>query len=99
MTKPAQVTPYPLRMPDDLRRRLEGSADSIGRSLNAEIVDRLERSFHGTHIAGLSVEDVMKVTDHVIKTLYTDYVPRASVEAAPAAPAPRSRRAPGKPKL
>lgn len=97
MTKPVQVPPYPLRMPDDLRERLQSSANIIGRSLNAEIIDRLEQSFYQAPLAGLSVEDVMKVTDHVIKTLYTDFVPRASVEPASTAPAPR-KRTPPKPK-
>lgn len=83
-------------MQPDLKARLEGAATASGRSLNAEIVDRLERSFHGTHLAGLSVEDVMRVTDHVIKALHTADVPRASGEAAPTTPAPRPRRAPAK---
>jgi hypothetical protein len=34
-----------LRMPQELRERLAASADASGRSLNREIVDRLERSF------------------------------------------------------
>jgi hypothetical protein len=34
-----------LRMPQELRERLAASADAAGRSLNREIVERLERSF------------------------------------------------------
>lgn len=43
--KPKQPTPYPLRMPDDLRSKLEEEANKIGRSLHAEIIARLEQSF------------------------------------------------------
>lgn len=45
MEEKPRTTPYPLRMPDDLRAKLETSAKSGARSLHAEIVARLERSF------------------------------------------------------
>lgn len=38
MTTPAQTTPFPLRMPPELRERLEARAKSNGRSANSEIV-------------------------------------------------------------
>ena len=41
MTKPSQTTPYPLRMPEELRARLESDAKLAGRSLQAEILRRL----------------------------------------------------------
>lgn len=41
------ISPYPIRMPPDLRRALEDSAKSGARSLHAEIIARLERSFEG----------------------------------------------------
>jgi hypothetical protein len=34
-----------LRMPEELRGRLSASADEAGRSLNSEVVRRLEQSF------------------------------------------------------
>jgi predicted HicB family RNase H-like nuclease len=37
-----------LRLPTDLRRRLAGAAVGNGRSLNAEIVQRLRRSLEGS---------------------------------------------------
>lgn len=40
-----QTKPYPLRMGDGLRSKLEDQAREMGRSLNAEIVGRLEESF------------------------------------------------------
>ena len=94
----SHIAPFGVRMQPDLKARLEGAATSSGRSLNAEIIDRLERSFSEAPLAGLSVEDVMKVTDHVIKTLFADYVPRVAAEQDVAPVAPRPRRAPGKPK-
>ena len=40
-----RTTPYPLRMSDELRAKLEGAAMAGARSLHAEIVARLETSF------------------------------------------------------
>jgi len=40
-----QKLSYPLRMPDELRLKLENEAKKVGRSLHAEIVARLEQSF------------------------------------------------------
>jgi plasmid stability protein len=45
MTERNQKPPYPLRIPDELRTALEAFAAQHGRSLNAEITDRLEKSF------------------------------------------------------
>lgn len=39
------INPFGLRMQPELRARLEAAATESGRSLNAEIVDRLEASF------------------------------------------------------
>jgi hypothetical protein len=39
-----QQKPYPLRMPAELREALEETAKSNGRSVNAEIVARLQES-------------------------------------------------------
>jgi len=43
-----QPKPYPLRMPDEMRTYLQESADNSGRSLNAEIVHRLQASIDNT---------------------------------------------------
>lgn len=45
MKEKVQVTPYPLRLPPDLRETLEAICKENGRSLNAEIVLRLNQSF------------------------------------------------------
>lgn len=42
---PTRIAPYGLRMPPDLKERVQAAADASGRSMNAEIVHRLEQSF------------------------------------------------------
>jgi hypothetical protein len=44
-TKIASIPPFGLRMQSGLKRRLEEAAKADGRSLNSEIVARLEQSF------------------------------------------------------
>jgi hypothetical protein len=39
------ISPYPIRMPSELRQRLEESAKQGARSLHAEIISRLEASY------------------------------------------------------
>ncbi len=43
------ITPYGLRMPPDLRAKLQNKADLVGRSLNSEIVARLRESVDVTY--------------------------------------------------
>ncbi|OQX04483.1 MAG: hypothetical protein BWK73_36070 [Thiothrix lacustris] len=40
-----QVNPYPIRLTKELRERLEASAKEASRSLNAEMIRRLEASY------------------------------------------------------
>jgi predicted DNA-binding protein len=42
-----RVNPYPIRLPPPLRKRLEAIAKANGRSLNAEMLLRLEASLDG----------------------------------------------------
>lgn len=42
---PTRIPPYGLRMPPDLKQRVEASAKANGRSLNAEIVTALEYQY------------------------------------------------------
>lgn len=44
MSEAKQKPPYPLRMPDGMKSALQEAANKRQRSLNAEIVDRLEMS-------------------------------------------------------
>lgn len=54
------VSPYPLRMPAELRASLEASAVEVGRSLHAEILARLE---------GALVADRRAVPDELVDTI------------------------------
>jgi len=47
MRRPLELVAYALRLPPDLKLRLEAAADRNGRSLNSEIVQRLEKSVDG----------------------------------------------------
>ncbi len=42
---PKQVPPYGLRLPPDLKERVQAAAKANNRSLNAEIVAALERAY------------------------------------------------------
>jgi len=51
MEEKSRTIPYPLRMPDELRAKLEEAARAGSRSLHAEIVARLSSTFHDPLIA------------------------------------------------
>ena len=58
-----QPPSYPLRMPQELRERLTEAAKANNRSMNAEIVARLERSFTaGEEIEELAFESAFEAT-------------------------------------
>ena len=61
MTKIPQPTPFPLRMPEELRARIEVLAKSNGRSANAEIVAVLDAATGGGLLHHLPVEELLKV--------------------------------------
>lgn len=46
MDSEKRTAPYPLRMPDEMREHLQQRANSNKRSLNAEILSRLDSSIH-----------------------------------------------------
>jgi plasmid stability protein len=60
MTKIPQPTPFPLRMPDELRARVEVLAKTNGRSTNAEIVAVLDATTGGAPLSAVPVEDLLK---------------------------------------
>lgn len=55
-----QKTAYPLRMPDSLRKQLQYEADIIGRSLNAEIIARLEQSFSQEQLPKINILEAIE---------------------------------------
>lgn len=42
---PTRIAPYGLRMPDDLKARIQAAAEAANRSMNAEIVATLETAY------------------------------------------------------
>ena len=58
------ISPYPIRMPVELRRRLEEGAKAGSRSLHAEIISRLEESFESQ---GLEVERLQRAGNPKVK--------------------------------
>lgn len=61
MTKIPQPTPFPLRMPEDLRARIEDLARTNGQSANAEIVAVLDAATGGAALHQVPVEALLKV--------------------------------------
>ncbi len=58
----SRVHPYPIRLTPELRGKLEESARASGRSLNAEMLLRLDASFvDTTDIQALSPAQVLEV--------------------------------------
>lgn len=61
------ITPFGLRMPSDLKARVDAAAESNGRSINAECVARLQESFEArVNITGLPVGVLL---DEIIQRL------------------------------
>ncbi|MGO2201174.1 Arc family DNA-binding protein [Pseudomonas helleri] len=58
MSEKKQQTAYPLRMPSELRTKIEDLAHENKRSLNAEIIARLEESLNPRHIGSLGMSDL-----------------------------------------
>jgi hypothetical protein len=58
---------FPLRLPDGMRDRIKERAENNGRSMNAEIISRLEKSLEREEIAAglgsLSPPDAIPETD------------------------------------
>lgn len=53
------ISPYPIRMPWELRAQLEESAKDGSRSLHAEIISRLEESLSPSSTKPLTVMDAI----------------------------------------
>ena len=65
MSDKHQTPSYPLRIPAELRARLEDEAKKHKRSLNAEIAARLEKSFN----QALSAEEAQEQFDEILFVL------------------------------
>jgi hypothetical protein len=60
---------FQVRMPDGLRDRIAEAAKANGRSMNAEIVFRLEESFGEAHIEQAKTRDWTAMVDEVVAAL------------------------------
>lgn len=59
---------FMLRLPDELRERLKAAAEETGRSVTAEILERLESSFLEDHLrGGATVEEFEKLKTEVVR--------------------------------
>jgi hypothetical protein len=70
--KDQELRPVMTRVPEGLRRRLEREAKFRGRSMNAEIVKRLQESFDIPDQAGAIVEDVVSQIEDQLWGVYED---------------------------
>ena len=61
------ITPFGLRMPSDLKARVDAAAESNGRSINAECVARLQESFEAR--ADIATLPVGILLDEIIQRL------------------------------
>ncbi|MGO7370583.1 Arc family DNA-binding protein [Rhizobium leguminosarum] len=61
---------FPLRLPEGMRERVKAAADASGRSMNAEVIDRLERSFEArsTDLSGLE-ESIKKAVAELVDSV------------------------------
>lgn len=55
------ISPYPIRMPAELRAELEQSAKDGSRSLHAEIISRLEDSFLPQRPASVDIPEAIRL--------------------------------------
>jgi DNA polymerase/3'-5' exonuclease PolX len=71
--KSKQLRPVMTRIPEGLRRKLEGEAKQNGCSMNAEIIDRLESSFRRQtdHAVLRDVQDIKQQLERLTAPLPT----------------------------
>jgi plasmid stability protein len=67
--KPTELRPIMTRLPEDLRQRLEREAEDVGRSMNAEIIHRLEQSFEKSDRQKMIEETATATATYVVSQL------------------------------
>jgi hypothetical protein len=85
-----QSTAYPLRMPDDLREKVEAVAQESARSVNQEIVQRLADSFKVGKSLPETVTEVVEKAAQVSGQPFDDLLLRFIVVGMQAEPLRRS---------
>ncbi|WP_409309632.1 Arc family DNA-binding protein [Pseudomonas putida] len=75
------ISPYPIRMPPELRALLESSANHGARSLHAEIIARLWSTFRKNDIArqNLGLPFAEEVDDHLAREQKTSGVDKSKL--------------------
>jgi len=71
----SQPTPYPLRMPEELRDRLTELSRASGRSLNAEIIGILQDAVAAAPVvpAGINIDSLAEaIADRVAAKLRSE---------------------------
>lgn len=64
----AAITPFGLRMQPDLKARIETAAEESGRSMNAEIIARLEQTFdQGDNTAAPLVQPIAEMVQSAVQ--------------------------------
>jgi hypothetical protein len=71
--KVANITPFGLRMQPELKRRVEAAAKANGRSLNSEIVARVERTLQED--SGILESSAHEVRLSTLEGQVLDYFP------------------------
>ena len=72
MNQESRITPYPLRIDQETRAKIEALAKANGRSLNAQIVLMLDEWLAGsaaTDSQSLTTEDVRRIAAEVFQEL------------------------------
>jgi hypothetical protein len=85
-----QPTAYPLRMPDDLRDKIESVAQEAGRSVNQEIVQRLSDSFEAGKSLPKTVTEVVEKAAELAGQPFDDALLRFVVVGMQAEPLRKS---------
>lgn len=62
---------FPLRLPPELKEKLENACKESGRSKNAEAVYRLEQSFEKTQSQESEIEELRKEIRNMNMTIHT----------------------------
>ena len=93
---PTQTTPFPVRMPPELRDRLEARARSNGRSVNSEVLAMVAAALDTTSaVALISTDDLVAAVVQRLNASVHIVVPDTRdelVKSVPAAPKPRAKR-------
>jgi hypothetical protein len=85
-----QSTAYPLRMPEDLRDKIEATAQDTGRSVNQEIVQRLSDSFEAGKSLPKTVIEVVETAASANGQTFNDALLRFIVVGMQAEPLRKS---------